>query len=138
MRAAPEPSAAGPLTPVQETEAREAASGLAGLEAALAGCALVLADVPVLRETWEGAAVFVAAEDVESWTHVLRGLIADPVARARMSTLARTRALRFSPERLADAYLALYLRMGESAPRTPPAPLARVMTGARGGRSRVL
>ena len=33
--------------------------GLAPLEAALQGCALVLSDIPSLRELWEGAAVFV-------------------------------------------------------------------------------
>ncbi|MGZ3457048.1 MAG: glycosyltransferase family 4 protein, partial [Archangium sp.] len=33
--------------------------GLPALEAALAGCALVLGDIPSLREVWEGAAVFV-------------------------------------------------------------------------------
>ena len=35
--------------------------GLTILEAAAAGCALVLGDIPSLRENWAGAAVFVAA-----------------------------------------------------------------------------
>ena len=34
--------------------------GLSVLEAALCGCALVLSDIPSLRENWDGAAVWVA------------------------------------------------------------------------------
>jgi glycogen synthase len=37
--------------------------GLAILEAAAAGCALVLGDIPSLRENWDGAALFVEPED---------------------------------------------------------------------------
>src|SRR5439155_1168938 len=37
--------------------------GLSVLEAALSGCALVLGDIPSLRELWEGAAWFVPADD---------------------------------------------------------------------------
>ncbi len=37
--------------------------GLAILEAAAAGCALVLGDIPSLRENWDGAAVFVDPEE---------------------------------------------------------------------------
>ena len=34
--------------------------GLAVLEAAQAGCALVLSDIPTFRELWDGVALFVA------------------------------------------------------------------------------
>ncbi len=37
--------------------------GLSILEAALSGCALVLGDIPSLRENWDGAAVFVPPND---------------------------------------------------------------------------
>lgn len=37
--------------------------GLSILEAALSGCALVLGDIPSLRETWNDAAIFVAPSD---------------------------------------------------------------------------
>ncbi|PUE89089.1 hypothetical protein C7T87_25825, partial [Xanthomonas hortorum pv. hederae] len=37
--------------------------GLGVLEAAQAGCALVLADIPTFRELWEGAALFVSPQD---------------------------------------------------------------------------
>ena len=37
--------------------------GLSVLEAALSGCALVLGDIPSLREIWDGAALFVDPDD---------------------------------------------------------------------------
>ncbi|WP_395851917.1 glycosyltransferase family 4 protein [Cystobacter fuscus] len=119
---------------------REEPSGLAALGAALAGCALVLSDIPPFREMWEEAAVFVPPEDTEMWGRALRRLVSEPVLRGRMSTLARTRALEFSPERMADAYVALYGRMGEVSLRSAPSQpqLARAKTGADWGRSRVL
>jgi glycosyltransferase involved in cell wall biosynthesis len=49
--------------------------GLAALEASLAGCALVLGDIPTLRELWTGAALFVPPDDREQLTHVLGLLI---------------------------------------------------------------
>ncbi len=82
--------------------------GLTALEAALAGCALVLGDIPSLREVWEEAAVFVPPEDTDMLMRALRRLVTEPVLCSRMSTLARTRALELSPERMADAYLAAY------------------------------
>ncbi len=37
--------------------------GLAVLEAALSGCALVLSDIPTFRELWGEVALFVASDD---------------------------------------------------------------------------
>ena len=37
--------------------------GLSALEAALSGCALVLGDIPSLREIWGPAAIYVPADD---------------------------------------------------------------------------
>lgn len=88
--------------------ARYAPFGLAVLEAALAGCALVLGDIPSLREVWEDAAVFVPPDDTDMLSRALHRLVSEPVLCHRMSTLARTRALGFSPERMGDAYLAVY------------------------------
>jgi glycogen synthase len=101
--------------------------GLAALEAALAGCALVLGDIPSLREVWEDAAVFVPPEDTDMLARALRRLVSDPVLCNRMSTLARTRALAFSPERMGDAYLAVYADLDrESGVASPAQPqLAR-------------
>ena len=88
--------------------------GLSALEAALAGCALVLGDIPSLREVWEDAAVFVTPDDSDMLSRALRRLATEPVLRARMATLARTRALQFSPESQAESYLAAYIELVRS------------------------
>jgi glycogen synthase len=58
--------------------ARYEPCGLSVLEAALAGCALVLGDIPSLRELWRGRAVFVPPGDPEALRRALLELIADP------------------------------------------------------------
>jgi glycogen synthase len=78
--------------------------GLAALEAALAGCALVLGDIPSLRELWTGAALFVPPDDREQLAHVLGLLIADDELRATFGQLARQRAATFSAARMTTAY----------------------------------
>jgi glycogen synthase len=100
--------------------ARHDSFGPSALEAALAGCALVLGDIPSLREVWEDAAVFVPPDDTDMLARALRKLVADPVLCSRMSTLARTRALHFSPERMADAYLGLYADLDRMSGGAPP------------------
>ena len=45
--------------PVFVSAARYEPFGLAVLEAAQAGCPLVLSDIPTFRELWDGAALFV-------------------------------------------------------------------------------
>lgn len=92
--------------------------GLAALEAGLAGCALVLGDIPSLREVWGDAAVFVPPEDADRLGAALRELVADSARRAQMQRAARTRALTFEPERMAAAYLALYRELAVDAADT--------------------
>lgn len=82
--------------------------GLSILEAALSGCALLLGDIPSLREIWQDAADFVAPDDIPSLEAALRHLIEDPLYRARMSQLAFRRAREFSQSRMVDGYLSLY------------------------------
>src|SRR5262249_58528859 len=55
--------------------------GLTILEAALSGCALVLGDIPSLRELWEDAAVFVPRDDDAALETCLRDLIRHPEMR---------------------------------------------------------
>jgi glycosyltransferase involved in cell wall biosynthesis len=85
--------------------------GLSILEAALAGCALVLGDIASLREIWQDAALFVPPDDAEGIAATLALLIADAPLRKALSCKARERALEFTPERSARAYLALYEEM---------------------------
>ncbi len=92
--------------------------GLAVLEAALAGCALVLGDIESLRETWDGAALFVPPADHAALVGALRALAGDPRGREVFAAAARARALRLGPDRMAAGYLALYGALGarERAP----------------------
>ncbi|MGZ3458845.1 MAG: glycosyltransferase, partial [Archangium sp.] len=82
--------------------------GLSVLEAALAGCALVLGDIPSLREVWGDTALFVHPDDGDGLVRALRSLMNNPAERERLATEARARALTFSPRRMAEAYLELY------------------------------
>lgn len=82
--------------------------GLSALEAALAGCALVLGDISSLREVWGDAAVFVPPDDPAALTGALHELIERPELRAALSRRARRRATALTPERLAAAYRAVY------------------------------
>jgi len=82
--------------------------GLAVLEAALAGCALVLGDIASLRELWEDAAVFVDPRRPDLLAGVLNRLAAAPAARSELAGAARRRALELSPQRMAAGYLKAY------------------------------
>jgi glycogen(starch) synthase len=83
--------------------------GLAPLEAALAGCALVLSDIGSFNELWEGCAAFFPRGDAAALAEVLRELSADPARRARLGEAARTRALRrYAAPWMAASYAALY------------------------------
>ena len=91
--------------------------GLSVLEAALSGCALVLGDIPSLRENWQGVARFVDPDDPEALRRALRELIESDAERTERSALARARALHFAPERQAARYLELYADLvGERRP----------------------
>ena len=76
------------------------------LEAGLAGCALVLGDVPSLREVWDDAATWVDVD--RSLAAALTTLLEDRDEATRRGAAARERALAFTPQRTADGYLAQY------------------------------
>lgn len=78
------------------------------LEAALSGCALVLGDIPSLREIWGAAAVYVPPDDHDALHAALTRLIEQPQWRAAMAQKARARATRFTPERMGEGYLRAY------------------------------
>jgi glycosyltransferase involved in cell wall biosynthesis len=82
--------------------------GLAALEAALCGCALVLGDIPSLREIWDAAASFVAPDDPEALAFELNHLLVDPVRRGAAARRVWERALGYTPAAMADAYLEAY------------------------------
>jgi glycosyltransferase involved in cell wall biosynthesis len=85
--------------------------GLVVLEAAQAGCALVLGDIASLREQWDDAALFVAPGDDRALATALAALAADAEVRHALAAAARLRARHGSAETMAARYLAIYLRL---------------------------
>jgi glycogen synthase len=103
--------------PIYALPARYEPFGLSALEAAFAGCALVLGDIPSLREVWADAAVYVSPDDHQALAASINALIADPRRRAEMATRAGERADdRYTPARMADEYLAAYRELLAPAP----------------------
>ncbi|ACB79439.1 glycosyl transferase group 1 [Methylorubrum populi BJ001] len=113
--------------PVFVSLARYEPFGLAVLEAAGAGCALVLSDIPSFLELWEGAALFVAPDDDAAAAEAVRSLLADPDRRAFLAEAARARAARYGADAMADGVLAVFSHLlGETRSRT----LAKPLSGA--------
>jgi glycogen(starch) synthase len=81
------------------------------LEAGLARCALVLGDIPSLREVWDGAALFVPPDQPDALAEALEHLIQDVRWREFMAQRARARALRYTPALMAHAYVRLYAKL---------------------------
>jgi glycosyltransferase involved in cell wall biosynthesis len=82
--------------------------GLAVLEAASAGCALVLSDIPAFRELWEEVAVFVDPRDEDGFARAIGNLVADDFERAVLGRAARERAARYTPDAMAAQMANLY------------------------------
>ena len=82
--------------------------GLTVLEAAQAGCALVLGDIPSLRELWGDDALYLEPDDDSALADVIHRLCSDDVLRTRMGARARGRALGFTPRRMAARYHSAY------------------------------
>lgn len=87
--------------------------GLAVLEAAGAGCALVLSGIGTFRELWTGAALIVDENTPQAYAAAVERLIADPALRAQLGEAARVRAGRYTPAAMASAMTAIYARPGE-------------------------
>jgi glycosyltransferase involved in cell wall biosynthesis len=101
--------------------------GLAVLEAALAGCALVLSDTATFRELWHDAALFVPAGDASAVRDAVNRLIADGDLRLRLSARAQARAAAYSAEACVCGTLAVYRRvLGQTVSR----PVTRLLVAA--------
>jgi glycosyltransferase involved in cell wall biosynthesis len=87
--------------------------GLSILEAALSGCALVLGDIPSLREIWRDAAMFVPPREADAIARTVNEVIANDSLRHELGKRARARGAAYSVDRMADAYRTAY---AESAP----------------------
>ena len=97
--------------PVYVTAARFEPFGLAVLEAAQAGCPLVLSDIPSFRELWDGAARFVRPDDAAGFAEAVAALLDDDAARDAASNAARSRSARYTAQAMARRMDALYRRM---------------------------
>jgi len=96
--------------------------GLSVLEAALCGCALVLGDIPSLRELWDNAALFVPPDDHTALIQALRYLCSDHNYRSSLAQQARRRSDRFSPTVMAAQYLEAYSAAAANFHQVPAAP----------------
>jgi glycogen synthase len=85
--------------------------GLTVLEAAMSGCALVLGDIPTLRELWNGAAIFVPPNDHGALRRALQELIGAPLVRQQAGEAALMRARRYTAEAMVDNYRRLYAEL---------------------------
>lgn len=85
--------------------------GLAVLEAAQAGCALVLSDIPTFRELWGGVAVFVPPHDIRRIAATLECLMRQPEVCAQKGAAARCHAKSLSGGRMADAMWNIHAKL---------------------------
>jgi glycogen synthase len=89
--------------------------GLAALEAARDRCALVLGDIPSLREVWGAAATYVDPDDPPAIRSALERLLAAPAVARRMGDRAQARAGRYTTAAMARRHAALYRRLERTA-----------------------
>jgi glycogen(starch) synthase len=87
--------------------------GLAPLEAALCGCAVLANDIPSLREVWDDAALYF--EDEVSLSRLLNNLEKDKDALVAAQARSYARANIYTREAMAASYLEVFLHAVESA-----------------------
>jgi glycosyltransferase involved in cell wall biosynthesis len=104
--------------------------GLTALEAGLAGCALVLSDIPSLREIWSDAAVFVPPRDHQAMAREINRLVADEGLRQQYACRAGERARAYTLRRMAENYYRSYRSLIQGEPVTSGEPLTGVVPRA--------
>jgi glycosyltransferase involved in cell wall biosynthesis len=82
--------------------------GLSVLEAASAGCALVLSDIPTFRELWVDAALFTNPRDKKDLHRTLADLSTDDRKRSELQLAAVLRSQRYALAQMATDYQTLY------------------------------
>jgi glycosyltransferase involved in cell wall biosynthesis len=85
--------------------------GLAVLEAAAAGCPLVLSDIPTFRELWDGVATFVHPMDHMAFASKIDAIVGDDYLRSAMGRAAKERASRYTPAAMPSEMLGIYRRL---------------------------
>lgn len=89
--------------------------GLGVLEAAQAGCALVLSDIPTFRELWDGVALFAPPRDDAAFADAIQTLCDNAEQRQRLADAAQRHAARFSVEAMTAGVLDVYATLTPSA-----------------------
>lgn len=84
--------------------------GLAVLQAAQAGAALVLSDIPTFRELWDGAALFCPVDDAAAWRDTLEALLGAPERTRALGRAAQQRAAGYSVGAMVRGTLEAYSR----------------------------
>lgn len=102
--------------PVFISLARYEPFGLAVLEAAASGCALVLSDIPSFRELWDGAAAFVDADDDTAAAEAVQDFLDDPVRREAAGAAAAQRAARYGVNAMTEGVLGVLRGLLAGAP----------------------
>jgi glycosyltransferase involved in cell wall biosynthesis len=82
--------------------------GLSALEAAKAGCCLVLSDIPSQREIWNDAAAFVNPRDPDAWIFELNRLARDRKQRELLASRAQAKAECYAADTAVKQYVELY------------------------------
>jgi glycosyltransferase involved in cell wall biosynthesis len=85
--------------------------GLAPLEAALTGCAVICNDLPSYHEVWGDVAVYFQRNDPADLARVLDELANDRQRLHHCQQRAQQRALAFTADVMADNYVALYRQL---------------------------
>jgi glycogen synthase len=82
--------------------------GLSVLEAARAGCCLVLSDIPSLRELWDGAAIFINPREPGLWMRELNRLSRNPGERETLGDLAHSHSMKYWTSLSVKQYREIY------------------------------
>ena len=82
--------------------------GLAVLEAARAGCCLILSDTASARELWDGVALFADARTPSEWVSLLNRIGSDTAECRKWGRAAQQHSLRYSEERFRSSYKSIY------------------------------
>jgi glycogen synthase len=102
--------------PIFVSAARYEPFGLTVLEAAQAGCALVLSDMPTFRELWEDAALLIDPGP-ESIAATVDLIASNPAERDRLGAAAQERAARYTARATARSMLDEYRRLHQQERR---------------------
>jgi glycosyltransferase involved in cell wall biosynthesis len=100
--------------------------GLSVLEAASAGCALVLSDIASFRELWDEAALFIDPTDDDALRRALIELCSDASKRTALQQAALARSRNYSVRRMVDSYVAFYQGLLAPTPKAILTPALEV------------